>query len=229
LLGVPAPATAEGRTLVQVLALDDAGTGAALAAADGRRRELVGGLAAAGRARLAKDERRGRLARGAGCLAGIAALALAIALRRPGAATRQGLGRGVAAAALAIAALLAVVAVRSGAGLHLPTFSDFRHLARLGVETALFGLGAGAVMLARPVRAVWSRSLPPREAWRFAAAAALGATPPALAAFAATGMGAARFTCQPDWLAAGPMVAYALLGGTLLAIAAVPLVAATRR
>jgi hypothetical protein len=211
LLGVPAPAHAVGRTLFQ--ALDLGGDAGAIAEAERHRLSVVLPAAARGREALAAAERRGRYLR-----AGMAALVLAAAawwLRRLGAPAARGLLHGAGAAAL-LAALIALVAGRI-------SFSSFRSLKMQAVVVGCLGFCAGLAALAAPLRAAWRGKLPAARA--VAAGVAVGASPAAVAAFALAGITAPRFACRPDWVAAGPTMAYLGLGPILICAAALVLAA----
>jgi hypothetical protein len=81
--------------------------------------------------------------------------------------------------------------------------------------------------LAGPLRAALRRRLPRAEAQALALGFALGAAPPAAAAFVMVGLSGPRFSCRPDWLAAGPTMAY--LGMAPLLVCAAALVLLARR
>ena len=215
LLGVGAPAEAEGRTMVGLLAAD-AQTVRTLVAADQRRVVEVQARMVVGRKTLAASERQGQFVRGGAVLV---ALALAVARRLSPAAWR-GLLLGALAMALTAGAVLFVVGGAS--------FSAFRSDSNLGVATAITGLLAGLAVLAKTLRTALRGQLAPSEAWRLSLGFALGASPPAAAAFVVAGIATPRFSCRPDWLAAGPTLAYAAFGSVVIAAAAVSLLAAAR-
>jgi hypothetical protein len=218
LLGVGAPTEAEGRTMVELLAAD-AQTVATLVAADERRVAEVQAYMGRGRETLAARERQGRFLRGGALLLALALAAVVV--RRLGPPARRGLLLGALAMALAAGAILFVVGG--------PSFSAFRSLANLGVTTAVTGLLAGLAVLAAPLRMTLTGRLAPAEAWRFSLGFVLGASPPAAAAFVVAGIVTPRFSCRPDWLAAGPALAYAAFGSIVIAAAAVALLAVSYR
>jgi hypothetical protein len=144
-----------------------------------------------------------------------------VVVRRRGPPARRGLLLGALAMALAAGAILFVVGG--------PSFSAFRSLANLGVTTAVTGLLAGLAVLAATLRTTLKGRLAPAQAWRLSLGFALGASPPAAAAFVVAGIATPRFSCRPDWLAAGPALAYAAFGSIVLGAAAVALVAVSCR
>lgn len=216
LLGVPAPAQALGRTLFEALDLDPGARGV-LDQAEARRLAVAGAEAERGRQALAATEQRQRLVRGLIVLA--FTLASAWGLRRLGAGAGSGLLHGAGTTAL-LAGFVALAAERL-------TFSAFRSLKIEAAVVGLLALGAGLAVLARPLRATINGKCSLTRARAMAAGVALGASPPALAAFVAAGLRAPRFSCRPDWLAAGPTLGYLAPGPILICAAA--LVVAARR
>jgi hypothetical protein len=71
-----------------------------------------------------------------------------------------------------------------------------------------------------PLRAALRGALSLAQARALAAGVAVGASPPALAAFVLAGLMGSRFSCRPDWVAAGPTMAYLGLGPMLVCAAA---------
>ena len=208
MLGVAAPASAQGRAWLDALALP-APARAALAAADDARGGHATAAAAAARAPLRSAEQRARLLRLAGCVAVLAAVALAV--RRARHAARLGLACGAAALTLTAAAF----AVRFGA----PSFSADRTSERLAYATALIAAAACAVAFAPAFVAIVRRRLSAAHAAAAALGATAGAAPAAMVAFVIAGASAPRLACEPGWLAALPLVAYVALVPALLAAA----------
>ena len=208
MLSVATPATAQGRAWLDALALP-APVRAALAAADDERIARATAAAATARAPLRGAEQRARLLRLAGCAAVLAAVVLAV--RRVRRAARLGLACGVAAFALTAA----VFAVRFGA----PSFSADRTSERLAYATVLIAAAACAVAFAPAFVAVVRRRLTAAHAAAVALCATAGAAPAAIVAFVAAGAYAPRLTCEPGWLAALPLVAYAAWVPVLLTAA----------
>jgi hypothetical protein len=138
---------------------------------------------------------------------------------RVGAAAARWLVVGAWAAAL----LAALIAFSAGA----VSFSGFRSLKAQAVAIGVLALAAGLVALAAPLHAALRGALPLAQARALAAGVAVGASPPAVAAFVLAGVTAPRFSCRPDWVAAGPTMAYLGLGPILVGAAA--LVLAARR
>ena len=216
LLGVPAPAHAEGRALVELLDLPTDVAGG-LADTDARRRADASAAADRGRAPLAAAERRGQLIR-AGALLLLTAGATILMRRRLGPPAWNGGARGAVAMVLAAAAVALLVG-------GLPSFSGFRSLRFLVIETAAAGLVAALLALGRPLRDTATGRLAPPDAARLAAGAAIGGAPLAAAALAQIGLLAPRLTCRPDWLVAWPTIAltvtapFLLMAGLLAALA----------
>jgi hypothetical protein len=213
LLGVPAPAQALGRALFEALDLGDDAPPIALA--ERQRLAVVGPAAGRGRQALAAAEQRAE--RWRALLALVASTAAGWWLRRLGPTAGRGLLHGAAAAGL-LAVAIGLVAGRI-------SFSGFRSMTVQAVVIGFLGLGAGLTALAGPFRAGLRGSLAPTQARTLAAGVAVGASPPALAAFVLAGLWAPRFSCRPDWVAAGPTMAYLGLAPILVCAAAVVLVA----
>jgi hypothetical protein len=215
LLGVPAPAHAEGRALVELLDLPTA-TAGALADTDARRRADASAAADRGRAPLAAAERRGQLIRAGALL--LLTTGATILLRRLGPRAWRGCARGAAATVL----VAGVFALR---GDDLVSFSDFRSLRDLVTETGLASLVVAMLALRGPFGETIAGRLAPPDAARLAAGAAIGAAPLAAAALAQIGLFAPRLTCRPDWLVAWPTIAltvsapFLLMAGLLAALA----------
>ena len=226
MLGVPAPATAQGHAWVDALTVPAAVRGA-LAGADAIRVAGATAAASAARAPLTSGEQRARVLRLGGCIAMLVAIGLIV--RRARRAARLGLTCGVAAVALTAAAF----AWRFGA----PSFSADRTSERLAYVTGLMAAVACAVAFAPAFFAVVGRRLTAAHAAVVALCAAVGAAPAAMVAFVLAGVFGPRLACEPGWLAALPLVAYvayvppllaaALLVGVAVAIEAIASVAAT--
>ena len=226
MLGVPAPATAQGSAWLDALALP-APARAALADADAIRTTGATAAAAAARAPLTSAEQRARVLRLAGCLAMLVAIGLTV--RHARRAAHLGLTCGAAAVALTAAAF----AWRFGA----PSFSADRTSEQLAYATGLIAAVACTIAFAPAFVAVARRRLTAAHAAAAALCAAVGAAPAAMGAFVAAGVFGPRLACEPGWLAALPLVAYvayvppllaaALLVGVAVAIEAISSVAAT--
>ena len=219
LLGVPAPAHAEGRTLLELLTLGDPELRLqALESADAAR----AGAGAAARCRWPGKAGTGGAARtGApwGHPRGAAGGRRGCAPAPGGTAARRGLLSG----AVATATAAGLVLVLGG-----PSFDGFRALEHLAVKTALLALLAAFAALARLLGLAWAGRLAPEQAWRLALGAALGASPLAALAFVLAGVAGPRLTCRPDWVAAGPTLAYIAFAPVLAVAALLPLLAASR-
>jgi hypothetical protein len=200
LLGVAAPAQAQGRTLVELLDAPPAAR-LALAAADAGRVPRVAAAVAAGRRGLARVEHQGRLVRGAAVALCVALALLVIRRARPRA--RLGLLVGLGA--------LAVTAVFYLAAFHRLSFSADRDGTVLVYSTIFFGFAACALTFAAPLAALATRRLTVADATALSFLAVAGAAPFALAMFVLCGAFGWRFTCEPAWLAVGPLIAYAAL------------------
>jgi len=226
MLGVPAPATAQGHAWLDALALA-APVRAALASADAIRSAGATAAATAARGPLTRVEQRARVLRLGGCIAMLVAIGLTV--RHSWRAACLGLTCGAAAVALTAAAF----AWRFGA----PSFSADRTSERLAYVTGLIAAVACAIAFAPAFVAVMRRRLTAAHAAAAALCAAVGAAPAAMVAFVAAGLFGPRLACEPGWLAALPLVAYvayvpallaaALLVGVAVAIEAVASVAAT--
>ena len=216
MLGVAAPATAQGRAWLDALALPPA-TRAALTADDETRTSLTVAAAAAARAALRGGEQHARGLRLGGSVAVLALVGLAVR----GARRAAWLGLACGAGAFALTAI--AFAVRHG----LPSFSADRTSERLAYATAAIAAGACALAFTPAFAAVIRRRLSAAGAAAAALAATAGAAPGAIAAFVAAGAFAPRLTCEPAWLAALPLVAYAAFVPALLAAALLVGVAVT--
>jgi hypothetical protein len=96
------------------------------------------------------------------------------------------------------------------------------------IHIGLVALAAGLIALAGPLLAAVRGRLPAERARTLAAGAALGASPLGAAAFVLAGIGGPRFSCRPDWLAAGPTIAWVALAPILICAAVVAWAAAQR-
>jgi hypothetical protein len=215
LLGVPAPGGAQGRTLLEALAIPGS-TRAALAAADRARIAAASEAALAARAPLLRAEarqRRLRLALLVACLA-LAALALR---RRPAAAAR-----GLLCGALVLALTAAAFALRHGP----LSLSAARTAQLLGFSVGVLALGASVLPFLPAYLAALRRRRQAVDSAAFALAAAIGAGPAAAFAFVQAGAFAPRLTCEPAWFAALPLVAYAAFTPPVFAAALLAALAA---
>jgi hypothetical protein len=214
LLGVPSPAHAEGRTLTHLLDAPSPAK-ARLIASDAARQARVAEAVAAGRLGLARVERRIQALRAAGN--GLAALLALLVLRRTRPAARLGLLCG--AASLAITCVVYLVVFRR------ISFSADRDAVPLALRTVAYGGIACAATFAVPLISVLRRRLGPADAGAFGFLAVVGASPVAVFFFILCGAYTYRFTSGPEWLAAGPLSAYArlipvALAGTVLSAVA---------
>lgn len=200
ILGVPAPAHAQGRTLIELV---DAPLEArkALAHADVAREARVAQAVAAGRTGLARVERKEQALRASAVV--ICALLAIMVIRRARRAARLGLLVGTAALALTAAAYVAVF--------HRVSFSSARDAVPLALSTIRMGFIACGVTFALPIIEVGRGRITPSDAAAFSFLAVMGASPAALAAFIVCGAFSYRFTSDPAWVAAGPLIAYATL------------------
>jgi hypothetical protein len=208
MLGVAAPATAQGHAWLDALALP-ASARASLAAAEDVRVAQTTASAAAARAPLHDAERRERWLRLAGCA--VVLVAVGLVLRRAPGAARLG----VACGAVAFVLTAIVFAVCFGA----PSFSAYHTSERLAYATGVISAAASAVAFAPALVAVLRRRLSAAGAAAAALGAAAGAAPAALVAFVIAGAFAPRLTCEPAWLAVLPLVAYTAYVPVLLAAA----------
>jgi Type I phosphodiesterase / nucleotide pyrophosphatase len=206
LLGVSAPADAQGRTLVELLSVD-AATAGALTATDRARIERATRATAEGRRRQEAGTGRSRAERAAALLLAVGLCGLA--LRAWGRHLRVGLGLGLWSCGLGAGAYLVVCGRVS--------FSAARDTTTLLALSALVGAAACAVVFARPLARVWRRQLSRGEACALGAGAAVGSAPLAALAFVCAGAFAPRLECEPAWVAAGPLVSYALFAPSALA------------
>ncbi len=200
LLGVPSPAQAQGRTLVELLDLD-AGQRHALATSDVARQARVAEAVAAGRRGLEINERRGQLLRGVSVLLCLGLVVLVVRRVRP----RARLGLLVGGATLAVTAACYLEAFET------ISFSADRDASNLTFHLIAFGFMACGLTFAAPIVAVVTRRLRPSDACAFGFLAVVGASPLALAMFVLCGAFTARIACEPAWLAAGPLLAYGAL------------------
>jgi hypothetical protein len=197
LLGVPPPASASGRTLVDLLRIPQARRDA-LIAADVARLNQVSRAVAKARAAMAAAQRRARIVRG---IAVVLLAALLIARLRPPA-------RAFARGLIALAATTAAFVLLFGP----PSFSAARKAVVWVSALAAIAFVATAIALGLGAR---------RREGSAAAVATVGALAlPALAAFVYAGTFAARLECEPAWLAVGPAWAYTILAGACAAGAA---------
>jgi hypothetical protein len=214
LLGVPAPAQAQGRTLTELLELD-ASQRTALTTADVARQARVAEAVVVGRQGLLARERRGQSLRGVAV--GVCLVLVVVFARR--ARPRALLGLLVGAASLAVTSALYLVAFET------ISFSADRDASTLIVNTVYFGFTACTLTFAAPVAAVLTRRLSLTDAAVFGFLSVVGASPAALAMFILCGAFTARITSEPAWLAAGPLLAYGalipvVLSGALVATTA---------
>jgi hypothetical protein len=200
LLGAPAPAQAEGRTLVELLEASPAAR-SALIAADVRRQARVAGAVAAARRGLEAAERDARIVRGV-AVAICAALAL-IVFARARARARLGLIVGFATF-LVTAAIYFVVFERF-------SFSADRDAQFLAMRIVAYGLAACLVTFAVPMVATALGRMTAGDACAFSFLAVAGASPAALIMFVLCGAFSFRLACEPAWLAVGPLIAYGML------------------
>jgi hypothetical protein len=183
-LGVPSPAAATGRTLVEVMGLD-ARAAQAFAAEDARRQARVA------EATLPADDdpsRGWQIGRGAA----VALLLLWLAIR----ARRH--PRAVAGGAAALFVILAAFWLAFGA----PSFSA----ARTG-SVWVWALASIAFVVAA---AAFAMVLHRREARGGVVATLVPLSLPALLAFVHAGLFAPRIACEPAWLAVAPAFAYTI-------------------
>ena len=188
LLDVAPPATARGRTLVDLLRLPPARR-EALVAADAGRQARVSAAVAAARPPIAAAQRRGRIVRA------IAAALLAVLLVARLCPPLRAFGRGLIALAATTATFVALFGPLS--------FSAARRGAVW--EWALGAMALVATGLALALGARRREGLPGVIA--MVAALAL----PAAGAFVWAGLFAPRLDCEPAWLAVAPAWAYTIL------------------
>jgi hypothetical protein len=209
LLGVAAPAQAEGRALVELLDAPPAAR-LALAAADAERGVRVAAAVLDGRRGLEAVEQQRRLLRG-----GAVALCLVLAvvvIRRARPCARLGLL--VGAASLGVTATFYLVTFGR------ISFSADRDGTVLVYNTVYFGFAACALTFAAPIAALATRRLTVSDATAMSFLAVAGAAPLALAMFVACGAFDLRLTCEPAWFAAGPLLAYGALIPVVMCAAA---------
>ena len=197
MLGVTAPATAQGHAWLDALALP-APVRAALAGADDARIGGATAAATAARAPLSNAEQRARLLR----LAGLCRGAGGDRARRPARAAGRGPrprvrcgGGGADRGGVRVALRRAVVQRRS-------------HQRAPRLRDGLIAAVACAVGFAPAFVAVVRRRLTAAHAAAAALGAAVGAAPAAMVAFVAAGAFGPRLACEPGWFAALPLVAY---------------------
>lgn len=206
LLGVPAPANAHGRTLVELLTVD-AAVAERLVDADTRRQEVALSAATAGRKLHLSREASARLVRGVATL--ICVVLLALVLRRLGRPARLGLLIGAATMLTSAATYWAVFGRLS--------FSADRDASNLAFTTLIFATGLTALALLLPFIAVARRALKGADTCALSLGIVAGAAPLAVLAFVWAGAFNERIECRPAWLAAGPLIAYCLFAPTALA------------
>ncbi|MES1204887.1 MAG: alkaline phosphatase family protein [Pseudomonadota bacterium] len=206
LLGVAAPVTASGRTLVELLSLP-ARERAAAVTDDVARGARVANATAAARGPLERGQRRARLLRGIPALLAAAGVAW-LARRRPLAFLR-----GLVGLALAVAAFTVIFGPVS--------FSAARRGIVWGLGITALAFVAAAIALILGARRRAGQTKDPLGT----AAIVAGFSPPAVAAFVHSGLFASRLSCEPAWVAAGPPFAFAALAG---ACAAATLIAAAQ-
>jgi hypothetical protein len=200
LVGVAAPADAQGRTLVEALDVD-ARTAAALEADDGARIARATEAAVVGLRGLRIDETRRRVLRSLALLGGL--FLIFVYLRRAGRPARFGLLVGLAS----LVCTAGVWAVWYGR----LSFSADRDTSHLAVGSGVLATGAALIAFAPAFWAAARGTLTPGPACTVSLAALLGASPIALAVFAYAGAFAPRVTCEPGWLAMLPLVTYCAL------------------
>jgi hypothetical protein len=207
-LGVSAPIHAQGRTLVEALAIDD-GTRRALTVADAARHVWAFDAAARGQDRHRSTETRRRAARAAAVA--VVAVLLFVVLRRAGRAARAGMVAG----ALCLAGSTALYVVWFGR----VSFSADRDASTLAGTTTLLAAGVTAAVLLWPLVRVLRGRLSAADACAFGLAAVAGASPLAALAFVYAGAYQPRIVCEPAWIAVGPLLVYAMFVPTVLAAA----------
>ena len=217
LLGVGAPANAQGRTLGESLAVD-AETRVALTSADGARIERAERAAAQGRGRQLVGAGGRRMARAAGLflfmlfLVGLPILGLrGAALRSSWRHLGAGVVIGLCSLGLGVAAYFVVCGRIS--------FSAARDTGTLLVTTGLIGTAAAVCAFARPLWRVARRQLSRAEACAVGVGGVVGSGPLAALAFVYAGAFTPRVECEPGWVAAGPLIAYALFAPSGIAAA----------
>ena len=211
LLDVAAPAQASGRTLMKTLDLPATAL-ATLAGADQDRLARVARATAVHRGELARAETIARTLRGAAILALLLLALLVLARSRASLHWWQAWAalRGLVATGGAIAATILIYGPVS--------FSAARRavLWAGGMGLASFLATMTTLLLPAILRSGKPRRLhlpTPAEI----GAVVIGCAPPAVAAFVYAGLFASRLTCEPGWVAAGPMFAYLAFGGATFA------------
>ncbi len=196
LLGVSAPAQAQGRSLNELLDVDD-GQKNALAQSDSARLARIEPSLQHGRALAAKRERREQILRGA-----VLTIALAIV------ASLNWKRRIAVAGPFALGFLhLALTVATYGASFGALSFAAARLSTLLVRDVALFSFGWTIVLGVATYRH-WTRAK--REQLLAAATcASLGAGVLACASFVCAGVSSSRFTFSPAWVAAAPLVSFA--------------------
>jgi hypothetical protein len=215
LLGVSAPGQSFGRTLVDLVD-GPPGQAAALVALDDARLADVSAAAAAGRARYRKDEQRGRIVRLVALL--LVAGLVGFVIRRLPTAARVGLAVGALSQVLAVSGYFIVYRTLS--------FSADRDASNIGAGTLVISFACALAAFAVPLALVLGGRLRAREASGLGFMAVVGASPLAVAVFIYGGAFGVRFTCEPGWLAAAPLVVYAAFAPAVLVAAFVPGLAA---
>jgi hypothetical protein len=99
------------------------------------------------------------------------------------------------------------------------SFSAARDTGTLLVTTALIGTAAAVCTFARPLWRVTRRQVSRAEACAVGVGGVVGAGPLAALAFVYAGAFTPRVECEPGWVAAGPLIAYALFAPAGIAAA----------
>jgi hypothetical protein len=214
---VGVPANAQGRTLLDALAVDE-DRAAALGAAD--RARIVRATQAADQGRLERlsgDTRR-RVAR-AGAVLVVAGM-IAWLLRRRWRAARAGVMVGLAAMALGAAAYYL--------WFERVSFSADRDARNLAISTLLLSTVAAGMAFLWPLVRVARGRLGALDACALGLGAVVGASPLAAIAFVHAGAYTPRILCEPAWIACGPLVAYGIFAPAAGAATVLALLACLR-
>ena len=206
LAGVPAPRDALGRTLVELLDVKPE-VRKKLAADDDLRIARVSGRRDRVLSLFESEARALTYLRGVVLLAWL--LLAALVFRRGGAATRRGVGLGVALGVVSVLGFLLFFGA--------PSFSAARRMAIWVLGAALMGTVGMCALLVPVLGELREKTLTPCGATRALGAGWLGSLWPAALAFVFAGVVGPRLFAEPGWLAAGPMVAYAIAAGSTAA------------
>jgi hypothetical protein len=217
LLGVGAPANAQGRTLVEVLAVD-AQTRAALTSADRARIARAERAAGEGRRRQLAGMGRGRMARAAGLF--LVVVFCFWAVRRSWRHLRAGAVVGLWSLGLGVAIYFVVCRRIS--------FSAARDTTTLLITTLLIGTTAAVCAFARSLWRVSRGYLSRAEACAVGVGGVVGSGLFAALVFVYAGAFTPRIECEPGWVAAGPLIGYALFAPSGIAAAELCLLALMR-